>query len=335
MKKAVVLIFYFFSLTMNPAHSSSWPYFYSMEHKGKAAYLLGTVHVGAAFQDLACSDKILESLKASDLVFLEARQDLTLKLSWEEMAKALFGSFEEREKIHSRLSPEEIQTLEDSRIMLIEGLIKPTLPYQFVDEEREPPSALSPAARDFLNSRGIAVSENFVDILYSLMVSSIHEAVYPHFEFLDVEIARIAQAENKPIAALDDKSKILAELREIPPSPRPLMEINSLILEAVIENYSQRAERNKAAFQSQAEAYLRGEFALPPRQYLNEKIKEVMHSRRNRRWVKKLLEALESPAHKNVFLAAGLLHFIGDDNILEMLREEGASVRPVDCPANI
>ena len=63
------LLFFVGLFLIGPA--SATPYFWSIEINGKTVHLLGSIHHGIVIEDLSNSNKIIDSLLGSDLVFLE------------------------------------------------------------------------------------------------------------------------------------------------------------------------------------------------------------------------------------------------------------------------
>ena len=113
------------------------PFAWSVKRDGKIHYFLGTVHVGISLErDVPCSDKILEQITNSDLVFLETRQKSN-QLSREEMVTIFTGSREEREDILNRMSPEVRQELiQRAKVTKQMAAIDP-YPYRLVYEGNE------------------------------------------------------------------------------------------------------------------------------------------------------------------------------------------------------
>ena len=64
-----------------------------------------------------------------------------------------------------------------------------------------------------------------------------------------------------------------------------------------------------------------------------EKINRVFRDR-NKIWLEKIKTAHEDPELDHLFIAVGGGHFIGPDNLLDMLTEEGFSIFRIDCGIN-
>ena len=116
---------------------------------------------------------------------------------------------------------------------------------------------------------------------------------------------------------------------------KPLLEINSDLIEGTVKTYDQLVEFHKNWWKDGISFYLKGPSAreasknLP--EHLND-IKIILLKNRNALWLEKLLEALESQDYEQIFLAAGAAHFTEYANLLDMLKAEGFSIRPVTCP---
>ena len=48
-------------------------------------------------------------------------------------------------------------------------------------------------------------------------------------------------------------------------------------------------------------------------------------------WFQKITEAFESHEYENIFVAGGVAHLIGPFNVLDMLEEEGFTIKRLSC----
>ena len=313
------------------------PFFWSAEKEGKTIHLLGTIHSGAALEDIACSDKIFERLKASDLVFLETEHKLIRILPEDQYKKLVTGSKNEREAIFSRLSPEVREEarafINDTNKTLLELIIKPVFfPVPLIDRKKEP---LSPAAAEFLISRGIDISGSFADYVYETALSAYYEAFHSSSKKMEWQIAFAAEEADIQIAALDDRSKTAADVdaRETAPQAANPHEVTLGELERIIMSFGYLASRFRADMESFAPYYLKADRAYLQKivDYGDDEEREILVKNRNKLWLKKILDAFEGHKRRRVFAAGGLAHFIGQANLLEMLKEEGFIVRGERC----
>ena len=52
---------------------------------------------------------------------------------------------------------------------------------------------------------------------------------------------------------------------------------------------------------------------------------------RNIIWVEKINQALNTEENNTIFVAGGVLHFLGSDNVIDMLEEEGFNIKRLHC----
>ena len=269
------------------------PYFWKVEKDGKVSHILGTVHVAVPIDELLCPKEIQDQLEKSDLVFLEADPHS------EDFIEA------EREQAQWATST-------DGR------------------EFR----ALSPENQEFLRSRGI--SENLNLYGYDTKVSQLCNKVEDG-KGVDSQVSRIADSQGIPIQGLEDYY----------PARRPMVEANRQRAEL----YSQLPEgpfteeiRRLNYFISRfsrmcppvdvvhmIESYKSGSIVEVILDSMMRTPPEVLRrlQERNSRWMDRFEKTYQS--HKRIFVAAGLVHFLGPVSFTGMLEEKGYKVELVNC----
>ena len=335
-------------LLMNPVHSTTKPFAYLVEKDGKIIHLLGTMHMGVSIAELPCSNEILVRLNTSDLIFSELPVNLLILLKYlgNNIEKIFTAYASEREEMLSNLpeyereSVNEIIELYNKQIIEAIQKIFGGVQFVFVDKEKESFEALSPQTRNFLISRGVDIQGSYIDYMYFIYSSLILEHFFSASR-LDSQIAEIAHSKNIHIKALDNTKPITGHFMDafIPQSEKAdemeitEMEIDSKFIDILITNLSGIMNINNMINSPQKEHYLSGneEVFLRYISTVNDKAKEILLKERNEVWFQKLKEAFESHKYENIFLAGGVAHLIGPFNILDQLKEEGFTVKRLNC----
>lgn len=342
-------------LLTNPVHATAKPFAYSAEKDGKTIHLLGTMHINVSIEEIPCSNEILKILETNDFLLSEMSESyLTLiKLLGDNWQIIFTASKKEREKIVESLSEEERAVV--SKILTDhDGLITTNLSNifeetQFVDKKKEPFEDLNPQTRKFLINKGMSAHKNYIDYLHSILL----EILYTFFDLnavhkiqLDAEIAEMAFSKNIPIEPLDNESTMIEEGTKITKESKVLeiflpnaykeeREIDSNDINTLVTTLFEIKEALKEMIPVFRATYLSGnkESAL---QYINDlskngKAVEFFLKNRNELWFQKLKESFERSEYENIFLSGGIAHLIGPFNLLDMLEEEGFTVKQLSC----
>ena len=186
---------------MNFVHAKAKPFAYSTEKDGKTIHLFGTLHFAVSLEEIPCHNEIAEQLNTSDLVFseMDTNSIKLLKYLGKNIEKIWTASVNEQEEMLSHLSEHERESVNKITALIERQTaeeiqkIYSRFGIQFVDKEKEPFEALSPQIRELLLNRGVAVSENYVDYLYSIASALI---LKEHFSStsLDMQIAKTAHS---------------------------------------------------------------------------------------------------------------------------------------------
>ena len=300
--------------------------------------MLGTIHHGVSLEDLRCSKQIQAQALKSDTVFVENqlaeinnRAGLALAF--------LTGSEEENEKILSGLSSKMRDFFKEHL-----SLRRKAFSRSFYENDEGDFKSLSQAARDILISEGADRQWNYFDYFFYLKTKAELEFDIRQLSkgSLDVEIAALAKAggiELKPLEEIGDGLRSVEKIIEklLPNEGRII--ISRGILEEFIAARANREnlEKTKGAFvKSLYETYKSGDSQkltglLDLSDPTDAVFSQILLEERNRLWLEKLKAEMESG--KTVFAAAGVGHFIKDDHLLGMLKEEGFLIRRMrrDC----
>ena len=292
--KIILLTFMVFVVCGSYAEQIEHPYFWKVEKDGKTAYILGTMHVAIPIDELMCSETIRDQLKKSDLVFLEANPHS------EDFIKA-----------------EEQQTQ-----------------WALSTDGREF-QALSEESQAFLRSRGISETLNLYG--YDTKLIQLCHRLEDE-KSIDSQVNSIADSRKIPIQGLEDYY----------PARRPIVEENkkraglfSQLTEAQSVEEIRRLNHSIRLFPQTCpplglvqmiEAYKSGvivDIMMNMMMRLSEQEMQDLQQR-NSQWVDRF-EKAHHGTYERIFVAAGLVHFLGPVSFTGMLEEKGYKVGLVNC----
>ncbi len=286
------------TLQTNPTQTSN-PFFWKVEKEGKTSYFLGTAHVLISIDELLCSKDVQHHLENSDFVFVEHNYLLERSEKFDAAGKQLMLSKDGRE-------------------------------FQ----------ALNEASQEFLRSKGISEQLNLYG--YNKVLHNLCRHGVPDVNDL----------------ILDSQIAYEADSRGI-----PIQELDISVGEHLLETKKQKAEafNQLSDFQFQLEiGYLNGDikmfsyncpFQWSVDQLANYKSGKITANdiekhlsnltaekrneyilnllERNTQWLVRFEKAHQT--RDRVFLAGGLVHFIGPVNLIDMLRKKDYTVESVTC----
>ena len=320
--------------SLQPPRHSNGPFFWSAEKDGQNLFLLGTIHYSVSLEDLICSEKIKERIREADIVFVE-NQIAAVKWNPSDVKTLRAGSKAEKEEI---LSKSPLKNRDRDFVKMLEEVARIekeflSLHYSYNNDERF--EDLSRKTQDILISYGADERGNYLDY-FALLLNHLN----PYFSaegVMDLEISYMAIFEKEKLKFLDDQT--LAQIfdkaqKETEQEPRIKILIERTALELFAqEGYNQLKRQQIEELKKVSEAYKTGderEIARLPRM-ANEK---YFIEERNQLWAQKLKREVEEIGKDGyIFAAAGARHFIGNDSLLDMLREDGFLIRRMgkDC----
>lgn len=317
----LIAFFLFTSCSLN----KNGPFFWAVQKEEQTLHILGTVHIGVSLEDLQCSDVIYESLQQSDLLWTETnvqkhRTEMkeTVKQLLEDHSGQSFHSLSEETQMFfkTKTEPEHFKTLQQ---MSYFGLIV-QLNFLCISDNRE-----------FLREQ-----------------LSLHARKIDSRKKLDIQIQKTAQ--DSVLQDYLDESSYFQDLIRSTATRSSKEKVDR-----IVKNYDELCSPEKLAqsiewkFNHLAEAiqdYESGEDIDPltisekdlrrqgvPEDIIKNYLDYFKHNilrRRNEIWMNKLSFSHEQEGHTRVFIAAGLAHFQGPFNMLDMLQEENFSIKRLD-----
>lgn len=325
-------LLFFLSLS---AYGTEGPFFWTLDKDGKRSYILGTIHQGIALEELQCSELISNRVKSADLVFTEV-SPATMKRVAEEQ-EILFITELAEELTHSgrdfhNLSPSAQQFFRDK---IDQGynerwLYAPNFDWKELVEKFSYNGLVRMIRIFCIEEHGINSVPQSQESSFSLVG-------------LDVQIQQLAQDTQRTQRYLDNDEIRLSIHKQRQEIFRPKADLETV--EETIKNYDKNCSREKFERQEEfrlnfikkmEEDYKVGKLTVMSLLDLNgagreqmDFVNEVMLKSRNEIWLTKIIKAFEN--HNSIFIAAGLLHWLGEYNLLDMLKEEGFSINRIDA----
>ena len=310
------------------------PFFYKADKEGKSLYLLGTLH-SENLDNLQCHSPIMSFLEDSDLLFTESEGEMLLQVAQEIYADA------------SEFADHEFNNLNENSKRSLMDILKSITQNSHSNEEYIA----------FLQQH------NFWFIAYFILKPCISPETSQLMQregiAMDSEIQLIADSLSIPQAFLDDADD-LKEINFLLNSPFQDHLFTAKNFISLIDDYDQFCNKNKdnmhsfitfmTMFQN---LYQTGEAngddiedslkllyqksslhhsffdrSVPEDKSLKA-FKDTVLKKRNQKWIEKTRQSHEN--NDSVFIATGLAHLLGSDNILDMLREDDFSIQRMDA----
>jgi uncharacterized protein YbaP (TraB family) len=285
------------------------PYFYRLERDQKVSYILGTMHVGVSLMDLPMT--ILELSVRADVVLVEASPTLGKEMSAAESDQT------ENIKIKDVLTKDEL-----------ESLMSVMQPYF---EERFYGSAMVDVFRNkFLNSSPMQANGQLWQMLNSaasgpMANESLDEEISAKAEFNSSRSTRLFGMDTVELRRACYEAARLRSVEALKASIKVLKEKGA---KKIIAEITANNERLLNIYRSGDETLVRdvnSGLLSDPASY------EACNAARNRYWVDNYI-AGGLTAHDRsrwLFVAVGVKHLVGPNNVLELLRKRGFIVTRV------
>jgi uncharacterized protein YbaP (TraB family) len=273
------------------------PYFWEIEKDGKNSYLLGTIHSGVEFKELPSI--VHEQLDTAKIVFLEtdlgnyAQRGIPL-----ESARPNFLA-EQKKKYEENLKKNKSTKVHFTNQEWTEIVDR-------LQKHKVPPESAEFYPLQWINklvTQTEATRVNFAQ----------HKAAYA--KSMDSTIERISINEGKTVFPLDNSERMTAVCWDLFTIEQIKYKIKNDTFER-IDDLSQAAKDYKKGD---------SDLFLKKQKIRSKELDDCLLKDRNKIWVEKI-----DTYHKKdapLFVAGGLLHFIGQDNVIDLLQNIGYKVR--------
>ena len=311
------------------------PFFWSVQKNGHTSYIMGTVHTALDHREIQCFEEISHRLSASHLFFMEHPMPLFAQF---------VSTFIQLNVESSSPEPGFYNLSKESQEFFVENF--PQLQSIFGFDEH------------VLYTADLSRLDFIYNNLCLFNVPKIRSAIvtYIRNDILDNQMMQLAQSYNVPYAYLDDYSffpqidgglalKIQAEneLMTVPVLEYSIsnyesqctleyLRLNSSLVSKLdtMDNLNSLYKAGMPIMQTARESKMRKmrEAGVSEKDILaimEERDKHWFKSR-NKQWLIKILNAHQTLSG-GVFISAGLGHFTGPDNVLDMLKAKGFTIR--------
>ncbi|MCZ0932895.1 MAG: TraB/GumN family protein [Oligoflexia bacterium] len=321
-----LILFLNFLFSAKVASTQLDPFIWTAEKEGKTSYILGTAHTGISLKEIPCSDAVSKKIQNSDLLLLETKTKNDFeKLSEEEKQKLFIGSVKEQEEIMSKLSQKTQDTIKERKIIMTH-IIKDMFSHHYESAGNEAWAELSLESQNFLTNHGADKEESYANLIYFINCIAYYKAYYS-LPSLDKQVKQMALSHFVKIESMDHNKKINEDFSSKTSSNKPRMLVSRSDVEGAIKEIESLTGLYQQIFLNTARLYqLYDANAFLFNHNLDE---TILLKNRNELWLKNFLKTHEK--YENIFITASLKHFIGEHNMLDMLKGEGFSVERMTC----
>ena len=289
------------TLTASAQPNLNSPFLWSAEKNGKTSYLFGTIHLPLPLNYISCSDFLLEKIRSSDLILLENLYNQN------EMDRFFFQAVDTS---HSSENEHEFKSL-------------------------------TPEIQNFLKEKNIS-NTNLTYIGYMLLLAySMGQETFnsfdpPSIDIMDRQVKRIGQSQNIPLKALDSEANIkrltdeqIVNMQHSVHLRANTDTITSIDLETAVYEYTGSILTQRRGITYFIKRYRSNDthfFKNSPPKHIDTKFSL---EQRNQEWLLKFIEA--HPNYESIFIAVGIAHLTEQNNLIDMLTQEGFTVNRVNC----
>ncbi len=280
------------------AHFAMPPFYRVEGHGGTDLLLLGTIHLGPQ-SGWRFSPAILRGIDLADRFVLE----IDLREATEEAVSNILAStvvLQPPDTLPEIVSPETAKLLEE------------------MDAE--------------LASLGMPVNARLRLKPWFVAMSLIEYAAQRsgYSGSASAESVVMDRLDSRPVEGLEGFEEQIAMLDGLSPANQDVMLRDTLLrLDGAIEGIHELVDAWRLGDEEELEALARAGIDELPEL---ETFYEVLLGDRNRRWIETFRSILDEPDSddETVFVAVGALHLVGEDGVVDLLREAGYSVERVD-----
>ena len=300
------LIFSFVVLATNVnTHAKSNNIFlWSAEKNGHTIHLFGIIHLPFSLENIMCADTILEKIKNSDLIFMEH----------------LYSK-----KEINNLFLQEVNTLHSS-------------------EDGHEFESLTPEVQDFLKQKNI-LNTNLTYMGYVILLKyAMGQETLSRFDpssigSMDTQIKRIATSQNTQQEAFDSDAILkklieeqIADMQHLIYKRMNTDTVGITELETAVYEYPSSISVQNQGVKYLIRKYMANDtqfFSTPPPKNIKYKL---VSKQRNQEWLSKLTEAHHN--YKSIFIVVGTGHLVEQNNLTDMLAQQGFTVNQFTCNLN-
>ena len=332
MKWQFILILLF---SFSAKAESQAPFAWTVEKDGKSSTILGTIHVGLPLNEILCSNKISQKIKNSQLLFIEEETQSDIdNLSEEEQKKLFIGSDKEKTEIMSRLSLKSQDIIRERKGALT-NILKELFSHRYESASQTNFNNFSQSNQTFLINQGAHTTESYASLFYFINTIAYYRAYYS-LPSLDKQVKQIALSHSVEIKSLDDNNRLNQDFKLLSYFNKPIIFVGYKDVKDLIKNIDNLTKLFQKILLNKVPLYKMYDidfFNSATAKEIEGLDTQALLKNRNQLWLEKFLTAHKK--HGNIFLSAGLTHFIGEYALLDSLKKEGFSVERITCSSPI
>lgn len=278
------------------------------------------IAIGMLLAAPAVADPLLFSIRDHDSTVWLLGSVHALRESDYPLDERIESAYNDAQRVVLEVKPAELKPEHIGPLMMAMGRYENgTLEDAFSEAEFE-------RVRQQLAGLGVSVEplQAFEPWLVALQVFGLNLARhgFASAEGVDTHYAERATEDGKATGGLETAAEQFALFDNLPMETQKTFLLETLEesdgFRAEMENLVDTWRRGDAAA---LEQFMEKEFAADP------ELRESMLNARNRRWIQPITDYLEQPGETLVIV--GALHLVGDDGVIELLRERGHEVNRV------
>ena len=314
------------------AFATEKPYpFWLAEKNDKKIYILGTILV-TGLNAYQCNFEVKNRIASSDLVFMETVIPTNHPLSMADRRALTIGSESEKQDVLNKLPTkdrEKVSKIFTNRYELNSQTLRLS---NFGNNKLESEvfatfEDLSSQAQDFLINHGFKLSkyntETFLkEVGYFIYLTAFYDAFYDT-DIMEIEVSLFTRSNKIPLKGLDHNDIDLMSEKEFQDkmSKKTTHLVGIDWVNRLVADYKYIKKDFSVLFTGLSEL----------EQQFEGVVKDTLLKNNNNIWVEKINQALNTEENNTIFVAVDILYFLGPDNMIDMLKEAGFSIKKLHC----
>lgn len=313
--KFINLFFLFlFVACATPPKKLDKPFYWTAKYQDKTYHFLGTMHAGFSIRSLP--ESILNDLKEAEIVAIEVTPEILTeakKIETDKATKFVKKAYDYYPDLKTKLKP---KTWEHLSFTLEQDEVKKFLKDTKVSQ---PNNHIHPAMILIMTTHFLQKNASYLfhpDLFGQNTTYSSLSVFEERNSVMDSEIYQYCVQVNKPIIPMDTPQLVSAAMDSFKG------DVGIGLIEKIYGNAVDAREEMQQLVKVQ-KMYQKGDEAEMAKMMSELKeLKTPILSKRNQHWFK-VLSVLKQ---KDIFVAAGTLHFIGDQSLIKLFEKAGAKI---------
>ena len=198
-----------------------------------------------------------------------------------------------------------------------------------LSENNQDFQSLNDNSKVFFSSRGVSKGLSYLGYIYVINNLCLEQAIGSSAISIDLQVKAIAELNSIPIEYLDEgmnTEAVSESLVQMQTFTNNEVASNKLVNQEVLD-----FENCLLSYTQFLDQYKAGNIAI--NSFSDETLDTVLLKDRNEKWLVKFKDA--HTQHNQIFLASGAAHFIGNFNLLDMLKQDGFSISRMNASCDL